>query len=71
MEIDSQHCENFFQNSDMIIAHIPHGGIWGPKNLGSEKERWEGEREGREECAFKEFESDSSSELLRVASVTQ
>lgn len=43
----------------------------GQKNLGSEKERWEGEREGREECAFKEFESDSSSELLRVASVTQ
>lgn len=41
------------------------------RNLGSEKERWEGEREGREECAFKEFESDSSSELLRVASVTQ
>ena len=29
------------------------------------------EREGRQECAFKEVESDSSSELLRVASVTQ
>lgn len=41
----------------------------GQKNLGSEKERWEGEREGREECAFKEFEIDSSSELLRVTQI--
>ena len=40
----SQHCENFFQNSYMIIAHIPHGEIRGPKKF----KQWERERRERE-----------------------
>lgn len=66
MKIDSHHCEFFFQSSYIIIAHIPHVEIWGPKNLDSEKMRWEGgkrERRKGDGGDALEVKSNSNTEL--------